>query len=47
MEFDKNGEIVPDAVVKHLHIQTLYEFIVGGFVPDKGMTESVIYYLLW
>ena len=41
MEFDKNGERVPETVVKVLHVQSLYDFIVGGFVPDKGTMRKI------
>ena len=37
MEFNKNGEMVPETVARHLHVKTLYDVIDGGFIPVKGM----------
>ena len=42
MEFNKNGEMVPETVVRHLHVKTLYDVIDGGFIPVKGMRENVL-----
>ena len=42
MEFDKDGEIVPETEVKYLHVNTVDDFIKDIFVPVKGRREILI-----